>query len=79
MTRSLQVPYTIRHTIVEVRNSKFLLTNRIPVLLPTGSTGSKKKCFRCGENLQQTTHERMQGPGYHLQWLWYQRSYPEML
>ena len=32
MTRSLQVPYTIRHTIVEVRNPKFL-TNRIPVLL----------------------------------------------
>ena len=33
MTRSLQVPYTIRHTIVEVRNPKFL-TSRIPVLLP---------------------------------------------
>ena len=33
MTRSLQVPYTIRHTIVEVRNPKFL-TNRMPVLLP---------------------------------------------
>ena len=32
MTRSLQVSYTIRHTIVEVRNPKFL-TNRIPVLL----------------------------------------------
>ena len=32
MTRSLQVPYTIRHTIIEVRNPKFL-TNRIPVLL----------------------------------------------
>ena len=32
MTRSLQVPYTIRHTIVEVRNPRLLLTSRIPVL-----------------------------------------------
>ena len=33
MTRSLQVPYTIRHMIVEVRNLRILLTSRIPVLL----------------------------------------------
>ena len=31
MTRSLQVPYTIRHTIVEVRNPRILLMNRTPV------------------------------------------------
>ena len=46
MTRSLQVPYTIRHTIVEARNPKFL-TNRIPVLLPLQVP--RRKCFRCGE------------------------------
>ena len=47
MTRSLQVPYTIRHTIVEVRNPRILLTSRIPV--HSSPTGSKRKCFRCGE------------------------------
>ena len=48
MTRSLQVPYTIRHTIVEVRNPK-VSNEQNSSSSPTGSTGSKRICFRCGE------------------------------
>ena len=33
MKRSLQHPYTTRHTIVEARNPRILLMSRIPVLL----------------------------------------------
>ena len=34
-------------------------------------TGSKRKCFRCGEPFSRQTLERMQGTECHLQWLWH--------
>ena len=46
MTRSLQVPYTIRHTIGRSKKSKVSNEQNSS----SSPTGSKKKCFRCGEN-----------------------------
>ena len=38
---------------------------------PTGSTESKRKCFRCGAPLQQKIPRRMQSQRSHMQWLWH--------
>ena len=48
MKRSLQHPYTIRHTIVEARNPRILLTSSSSTGF-TSPTKSRRKCFRCGE------------------------------
>ena len=45
MTRSLQVPYTIRY---DSRSKKSKVSNEQNS--SSSPTGSKKKCFRCGEN-----------------------------